>query len=57
MWKNTEFIWNDQREKAFNTLKQLVSLALALRPIDYNSENPIILLANSSYIVVGFILS
>ena len=55
--KNTEFIWDNRRERAFNTLKQLVSSAPALRPIDYESENPIILSVDSSYIAVGFILS
>ena len=57
MRKDTEFIWDDRREKAFNTLKGLVSLAPALRPIDYKSSNPIILSVDSSYVAVGFILS
>ncbi|ETW76901.1 hypothetical protein HETIRDRAFT_243027, partial [Heterobasidion irregulare TC 32-1] len=55
--KNTDFIWDDRREKAFNMLKQLVSSAPALRPIDYESLNPIILSVDSSYVAVGFILS
>lgn len=53
----TEFIWDDQRQEAFDTLKQLISSAPALCPIDYTSENPVILLVDSSKIAVGFILS
>lgn len=54
---NTEFIWDDRRQEAFDRLKQLVSSAPALRPINYESTNPVILSVDSSKIAVGFILS
>lgn len=52
-----EFAWDDRRQQAFQELKQLVTAAHALRPIDYTSENPVILSVDSSYIAAGFILS
>src|ERR1700734_4510736 len=38
-------------------LKQALLSSSALRPIDYNSDAPIILLVDTSYIAVGYILS
>ena len=55
--KTEEFIWNKQREQAFQTLKQLITSAPALQPIDYSSDRPVILSVDSSIIAVGFILS
>ena len=55
--KDAEFIWDERRQEAFDTLKELVSTAPALRPIDYTSEQPIILSVDSSKYAVGFILS
>lgn len=52
-----EFIWDERREHAFEELKQLVSSAPALHPIDYTSDLPVILSVDSSKIAVGFILS
>lgn len=58
LWrKDEEFEWTERRQIAFDTLKQLVSSAPALRPIDYESDLPVILSVDSSYIAVGFILS
>jgi len=58
LWrKNMEFIWDERREQAFVTLKELVSSAPALHPIDYTSDNPVILSVDSSNIAVGMILS
>ena len=58
LWrKNQVFSWDEEKEEAFQTLKHLITTAPVLRPIDYNSENPIILSVDSSYIGVGFILS
>lgn len=54
--QDTEFEWNDQREEAFQTLKQAITTAPALRPIDYQSEKPVVLAVDSSYIAAGFIL-
>ena len=55
--KNAEFVWDERRQQAFDMLKQLVSSAPALHPIDYQSDRPVILSVDSSYIAAGFILS
>src|ERR1700722_1279393 len=58
IWRKGEsFLWDDRREQAFQTLKKLVSMAPALRPIDYNSSSPVVLAVDSSYMGVGIILS
>lgn len=58
LWRrDEEFEWNDRRQEAFETLKKLVSSAPALRAIDYESDLPVILAVDSSYLAVGFILS
>jgi len=58
LWRhNVEFIWDEKRQEAFAKLKELVSSAPALRPIDYTSENPVILSVDSSNIAAGMILS
>jgi len=57
LWRNnTEFIWDERRQFAFDTLKEHVTTAPALHPIDYTSSSPIILAVDTSYIAVGFIL-
>ena len=55
--KDAEFVWDERREKAFVKLKELITTAPVLRPIDYDSDLPIVLSVDSSYIAVGFILS
>ena len=55
--KDAVFEWNDRREKAFQHLKELITTAPVLRPIDYSSDLPIVLSVDSSNIAVGFILS
>jgi len=55
--KNKDFIWNDRRQAAFEEIKQLVSSAPALHPIDYISDNPVILSVDSSQEAAGMILS
>lgn len=58
LWRqNFDFVWDERRKKAFETLKSLVASAPALRSIDYGSELPIILSVDSSYMSVGIILS
>lgn len=52
-----EFIWDERRQEAFEELKDIVASAPALRPIDYTSENAVILSVDSSKYAVGFILS
>ncbi len=55
--KDSKFDWNERRQAAFEEIKDLVSTAPALQPIDYTSENPIVLSVDSSKEAVGFILS
>jgi transposase InsO family protein len=55
--KKVKFVWGEAQDKAFNRLKELVTGSEALRPIDYNSENPIILSVDTSIHGIGFILS
>jgi len=58
LWrKDQSFIWTQEREQAFQKLKTLIISPPALRPIQYNSENPVILAVDSSYLGVGIILS
>ena len=55
--KDAEFEWTDECLTSFNRLKHLVTTAPVLHPIDYQSERPVILSVDTSYIAVGFILS
>ena len=55
--KDAKIIWNEQHQRSFDTLKEKVSSAPALRPIDYRSDNSIILSVDTSSIAIGFILS
>ena len=55
--KNIEFIWDERRQLAFDKMKLLIASAPALRPIDYTSENPVVISVDSSKIAVGMILS
>ena len=52
-----EFIWDARRQAAFDEMKDLISSAPALRPIDYASSKPVILSVDSSKYAVGYILS
>jgi hypothetical protein len=54
---NTEFIWDRQRQTAFDEIKSLISSAPALRPIDYLSDNPVVISVDSSKEAAGMILS
>jgi transposase InsO family protein len=58
LWrKNQIFVWNERQEEAFQKLKKIIISPPALRPIDYDSHNPVILAVDSSYLGVGIILS
>jgi hypothetical protein len=46
--RNHEFVWDERRKQAFSQIKQLVSTAPALRPINYDSREPVILSVDSS---------
>lgn len=54
--KDVEFIWDERRQEAFETLKSLITESPALRSIDYTSDLPVILAVDTSYIAIGFIL-
>ncbi len=55
--KDTDFEWNKERKDAFATIKKYVTEAPALHPIDYTSNNPVILSVDSSNTAAGMILS
>jgi transposase InsO family protein len=55
--KDKEFIWDQRRQDAFDTIKKYVTEAPALHPIDYTSDNPVILSVDSSQEAAGMILS
>jgi hypothetical protein len=55
--KDIEFIWDDRQQAAFDKIKELIITAPALRPIDYTSDNPVILSVDSSQEAAGMILS
>ena len=55
--KDKEFIWGEYKEQAFQMIKQLITSAPALRPIDYKSERLIFLFVDSSQEAAGMILS
>jgi hypothetical protein len=52
-----EYNWTSRQQEAFDTIKRLVSSAPALCPIDYSSDNPVILSVDSSLEAAGMILS
>lgn len=52
-----EFVWEERQQSAFDTLKQAVVSAPALRPINYQSPLPVVLSVDSSKYAVGFILA
>jgi len=51
------FVWDLRRQDAFDVIKKFITSAPALRPIDYQSENPVILSVDSSFEATGMILS
>ena len=55
--KGVDFHWDPEQETAFQKLKELVTQAPALRPIDYTSNRRIYLLVDTSIYGIGFILS
>ncbi|TFY56938.1 hypothetical protein EVJ58_g7338 [Rhodofomes roseus] len=55
--KDAEFEWTPLCQEAFDALKTAVISAPALRPVDYSTDNPVVLSVDSSKYAVGFILS
>ena len=54
--KDAEFIWNKERQIAFDEIKKSITTASALRPIDYTVDNAVILAVDSSTEATGMIL-
>ncbi|EPQ49947.1 hypothetical protein GLOTRDRAFT_18503, partial [Gloeophyllum trabeum ATCC 11539] len=54
--KGVPFEWGPEQSLAQEDLKQAVLDSLALRPIDYTSESPVILAVDTSYLAVGYYL-
>jgi hypothetical protein len=54
---NVEFVWDQRRQEALQLIKKLISSAPALRPIDYESKQHVILSVDSSREAMGMILS
>lgn len=52
-----KFEWDERRQAAFEDLKEAITSAPVLRPINYQSDEPIVLSVDTSKIAVGFILS
>ena len=55
--KDVEFHWEPEQETAFIILKQKVTQAPALKPIDYTCDRKVYLSVDSSIHGIGFILS
>ncbi|KAJ2934659.1 hypothetical protein H1R20_g2456, partial [Candolleomyces eurysporus] len=55
--RKTEFVFGPTELEAMEKIKYLVTTCPAIRPIDYSSDNEVILAVDSSQIAVGYILS
>ena len=55
--KGVDYLWGPAQQKAFQKLKQLVTRAPALKPIDYTCGRQVYLSVDTSVLGVGFILS
>jgi hypothetical protein len=55
--QDKDFIWGKAQEEAFATIKKHITEAPALHPIDYKSDNPVVLSVDSSREAAGMILS
>ena len=52
--KDVPFEWGPEQEAAMTDLKEALLTSPALRPLDYDSEAPVILAVDTSIIAVGF---
>jgi hypothetical protein len=57
MRKNEEFRWEEDQDQAFKDMKQAITSAPVLRPLDYTSNQEVILSVDSSIIAAGWLLS
>jgi hypothetical protein len=55
--KNVEFEWGEAQENAFEDLKEAITTAPVLKPLDYDSDLPVYLAVDSSPIAAGWLLS
>ena len=55
--KGVTFQWTSVQQAAFDHLKNLVTKAPVVQPIDYRSDQPVILSVDTSKYGIGFILS
>lgn len=55
--KDAEFTWGKEQTEAFQLLKELVSSAPALMPIDYKCGRPVYLAVDTSQYGIGIVLS
>jgi hypothetical protein len=55
--KGVEWEFGPDQQAAMDDLKQALLTSPALRPIDYKSDAPVILLVDTSYLAIGYILS
>ena len=55
--KGAFFVWTSAQEEAFEDLKEIITRAPALWPIDYHCDRPIYLSVDSSIHGIGYILS
>jgi RNase H-like domain found in reverse transcriptase len=55
--KGTEWEFGPLQQAAMDDLKKALLESLALCPINYKSNSPVILVVDTSYITIGFILS
>jgi transposase InsO family protein len=54
--KGVRFVWTMEHDEAMHLLKEAVTSPPALRPIDYQSWNPVIVAVDTSSRAVGYIL-
>src|SRR5882724_9035461 len=54
--KEVDFVWGPEQKVSMEDLKQAIVTSPCLKPIDYHSDQCVILVVNSSCIAMGFIL-
>ena len=55
--KAEDYEWTQEQQEAFEVLKEKVASAPALQTINYDSENPVIISVDTSYIAIRMVLS
>jgi len=54
---NSPFIWSEEAQQAMDAIKNAIISSSAIRPINYMSQDEVILAVDSSHIACGWILS